>query len=787
MSSHIRRRARPLALVTSLAATALLPLTRPAFSQATPKPASPVLPEVDILQQRERPARPRPQAARAPAPASPARPATPAAPPTPAAEPTATLGSYNPALDLDDLALPPGTTLTTAGPVDGYHALSAFSSTKTATPIEQLPQAIQVVPRSVLETQGTRTIAEAVTNVSGVQATNALQTPAYDSARIRGFAAEQWLDGLPVYYNVGDRDALANVERIEVLKGPAAILYGGGAGSPVGGAINVISKLPTDQAGGELGFTFGSHDYLQPTFDINQPVNADGTVLFRVTGEYTAADSFIDFIDTERYAFSPTLTLTDKTATTLTLQGRFSRWEQPEYQGLPAVGTVAGGFAIDRDLFIGPSNIPDSYSDVRGVTATLDHRFNDAVGGSIKARYTRQKFAEFAQTIVGADGFQANEPAVGPSTWGLSNLFLYQEQDEFTVNPNLRVKFDVGPVRSTVLFGGDYTRLTDDGILTADAFTGGAGTVDLADPSFPTPYVRPPDSPFTTFQRPGNLYVTQGLYTQLQSSIHDSVHVLAGVRLASVEIDYLDPASAADFETAKTKVLPRVGAVVDVVPGGSVYASYSEGLRANPYTFFVGPPEPEESQQTEVGFKFNTALGLSGTLALFEIERSKVPVPVGGGFLAAAIGEQRSRGFEADALWQVGANWRVLASFAHVDAELVEAAADAPAGSKLVAVPENSGRLWVTYAFDPGPLGGWSVGAGVYAASGSPIDLANDYTSDGYVTVDAKIGYDTDTYSVAVYAKNLAGEEYFVPYNYFNGRVAAGDDRAFYATLKYKY
>lgn len=708
--------------------------------------------------------------------------------PTPAeVNPATALGPYNPALDLRNLTLPPGTTLTTAGPVQGYRALSAMSSTKTATPIEQIPQSIQVIPRSVLDDQRPVAVDEALRNVSSVQATNALQTPAYESTLIRGFAAEQWLDGMSVYYNGGNRDGLVNVERIEVLKGPSAILYGGGAGSPVGGAVNVISKLPTDKAFGEVGIAFGSHRYFLPYFDINQPLTTNGTALFRVTGEYNYAESFIDVLKTDRYSINPTLTLTNREDTTLTIQARFSRWSQPEYQGLPATGTVAGNFRIDPSLFIGPSNMPNSYSNVQGVTVTLDHKFNEYVDASVRVRASRQEFAERAQTIVGADSFQGNSPFIGPSTWALSNIYLQQQQNEFTINPNVRFKFATEWIKNTILVGADYSHLTDKGILTSDFFLGGVGLVDLANPSFPTPYVQPPDSLFTTFQKPGNTYVTQGAYAQWQGSIQNRLHLLAGVRATNIQIDYIDPAGGADFHTDTTRILPRIGGVLDIVPGLSVYASYSEGLKANPYTFFVGRPEPEESKQKEAGLKFNLGNTLTGTLAVFEIDRSKVPVAVGGGFTSAAIGEQRSQGFEADAIWQFNRNWKMFAQYAHVETELLQATPTAAAGNSLAGVPVDSGRLWFNYAFDPGILKGWSIGAGIYAASGSFVDLPNLYKTQSYYTVDARLGYEDERYKAALNVKNITDEKYFVPYSYFGGRVAPGPDQAFYGSFAVKY
>ena len=818
MSPALRRHWLPLAAATTISVIALMAITGQARAQEGQQPppapadaqapvaapaAQPDLPPVVVEQ-------PEPPAAAAPAAEpKPAKKKTAAAPPkkkpkpVPAPEPVAStpepvapppeepsdpataLGTYNPALATGNLELPPGTTLTTAGPVDGYRALTSFSSTKTATPIERIPQNIQVVPQSLIDDQRTLSVDEALRNVSGAQGNYALSTPAFDSTTIRGFAAEQWLDGLAVYYNPGDRDSLANVERIEVLKGPSAILYGGGAGAPVGGAVNVVSKLPTDKASGEIGFTFGSDRYLQPYIDINQPLNSSGTVLFRVTGEYTNAESFIDVIETERYSINPTLTLTNKTDTTLTVQGRANRWEQPEYQGLPATGTVAGAFDIDRTLFIGPDDVPDSYSEVQGVTVTLDHKISEAASLNVKARWSRSEFAERVQTLVGADSFQGNVPFLPPSTWALSNALLFQEQDEFTINPNMQFKFGAGPTENMLLIGADYSRVSDNGFLTADAFIGGAGIVDLDNPVFGTPYIEPGKSPFTTFQDAVNEYTTKGAYVQLQSSIYDRLHLLGGLRLANVEIVSFDPVTFTDDETDETRLLPRAGAVLDIVPGISVYGSYSEGLRGNPFVNFTGAPEPEESTQYEAGFKLSPGFGLTGTIAVFEIERSNVPVTVG--FVTTATGEERSRGFETDWLWQPDDNWSVLANYAYIDAELTKATAGAPAGSALIGIPEHSGRFWINYAFDPGLLGGWSVGAGIYAASDSPVDLANTFFAESYNTVDAKIAYAGENFEAALNIKNLTDEEYFVPYSYFGGRVAPGQDRAVYGTVIYKY
>ena len=718
-----------------------------------------------------------------------AKPAEPASAVKPLAN---ALGTYNPALDLPGLKLPPGTTLTTAGPVDGYRALSAISATKTATPIEQVPQSIQVIPRSVITDQNNVTVTEAIQNVSNVQGTNTIAigtTAPGGLINVRGFPAQQYLDGMNVMYNVGDRDSVVNVERIEVLKGPNAILYGGGAGSPLGGAINIVSKLPTDKASGEAGFTFGTNNYIQPYFDINQPLSADKTVLFRFTGTYTSNDTFVDVVHQNRYSFNPTLTFTNKEDTTLTIQGRVSRLEQQAYQGLPAVGTVAGSFRLNPSLYIGPTDIPKSYSEVKSVTATFDRKLDSIWSFNVKARWADQSFDQRSQTT------QTAAPDVAlPSTWSLINVDLLQKQQEFSVNPNLEARFRLGPTNNVWLTGADYSRITDRGHMNTDL---GIPPVDLVNnPVFPTPYTDPtPTSaafffPYYDFV---SAYTTKGVYTQLQSTIYDRLHILAGVRLASINIDYTEnfpfftgTFAPTQFGTDTTKALPRVGAVLDLIPGLSVYGSYSEGMQASPFTQALNTNiAPETSKQVEGGFKFNINNQLSGTVAVFDIKRENVPITIGVGI--GALSAQESKGYEADLIWQPTRNWKVMASYGHTDVRFLDSNLGAPQGNKVSGVPEDSGRFWVNYTFDVPALTGWSAGAGVYVASSQYVDNLNVYKAPGYFTVDAKIAYETEHWRASFNVKNLTGEKYFVAFPWFGGQVAPGDGRAFYGTLAYRY
>jgi iron complex outermembrane receptor protein len=678
-----------------------------------------------------------------------------------------------------------GLSQSTAGTVDGYRALTAVSATGVETPLEEVPQSIQVVPRSLIDDQTPRGIDEAVQNVSAVQATARLQTPAYDNARIRGFLGEQWLDGLPVFYNPGFRDALAHVERVEVIKGPNAVLYGGSFGAPIGGVINVVSKLPFDKARMEFGGTVGSDSYYRSHFDLNQPVAADGSVLFRMTGEYLNAGSFIDEIETDAYSINPTLILNNLAGTKLTLQARATRWQQPEYQGLPAVGTVAGDFRIDPHMYINARDAPDAFSRHHALTATLDHRISDGVDATVKARWSQSTFGEYGQIIIGSDGIGANAPLVPPSSWLLSNGLLEQEQEEMTVAGNVRMKFADSFSKSTLMVGADHSRITDRGDLYLDAALGGAGLIDLNSPSFAFPYVAPPRSPATTFEDEAATYVNQGVYVQIQSMVADRLHLLGGLRLADLEINHTDFIDSAHRVAHETRLLPRFGALVELTEQVSAYASYSEGLQGSYLFSQRGLPEPEFSQQREAGLKFDLAGGFTGSVAVFEIDRSGVPVVVN--LQIVGDSRERARGVEFDSVWQPDRNWSVVSSYAFVDAVLLDSNGAAMPGVRRVGVPEHSGRLWINYAFDPGMLNGWSVGAGFYAATNQAVDLANIYFTDSFMTVDAKVTYATDAFTVTASAKNLLDEDYFVSHFYLGGRVAPGDDKAYYLTVSRTY
>ena len=264
---------------------------------------------------------------------------------------------------------------TTAGPVQGYRAITTVSATKTGTPIQETPQSIQVITRGLIDDQQNLTVSETLENVSGVTGPNPLAFGQFYTL-VRGFPAETYIDGLPTYFQPGARDLIDNVERIEVLKGPTGILYAGGQ-APIGGIVDIVSKVPTLASVTEVGVTGGSRGFVSPYFDVNRPLTDNGTVLFRLTGQFQRDVPSVEFVVTHSFAIDPTLTFTNNAGTSLTLQGFFSRRTQPDYTGLPAVGTVdTSAFRIRPFLFPSTQTVPDTSSELYGATVRLDHVFN---------------------------------------------------------------------------------------------------------------------------------------------------------------------------------------------------------------------------------------------------------------------------------------------------------------------------------------------------------------------------------------------------------------------------
>ena len=278
------------------------------------------------------------------------------------------------------------------GQAETIAAPSAATATRTPTPIEEIPQSIQTLTRTLIEEQELQTLPGALTNVSGVTPTSTMQTVLM-ATLIRGFSVNYYFDGMPTYQlppGISDPATLINVERIEVAKGPTSTLYGGGSGAPLSGLINVVSRDPGAEFGGSVGLRAGSFGTLGVDADLNVPLGE--SVAFRINGMAEQADSYIDFIDSKRYAIFPTLAWDISADTRLVVRGRYNHLEQQEYAGVPWEIISS----IDRNQYAGASDAPRTEIENKQVSAFLSHSFSDTLEANFALSHYDGAYEEWA-------------------------------------------------------------------------------------------------------------------------------------------------------------------------------------------------------------------------------------------------------------------------------------------------------------------------------------------------------------------------------------------------------
>ncbi len=260
--------------------------------------------------------------------------------------------------------------LVVTGEQGGYRAEEASSATKTDTPIRDIPQSIQVIPREVLKDQGTIRVQDALRNVSGATSAGYYQGFS-EYLSLRGFNANLFRDGLRSYQDYGGLIESADVERIEVLKGPASVLFGD---APPGGLVNLVTKQPLAEPFYSVEGTVGSFSTYRGAIDLSEPLRDDKSILFRLNTFYENAGSFRDFVNSERVFVAPKLKLALGANTNLTIDGSWLEETRTADEGTVAIGNRPAD--LPRELFLGEP-FQNVEINVNNIGYLLDHKFNE--------------------------------------------------------------------------------------------------------------------------------------------------------------------------------------------------------------------------------------------------------------------------------------------------------------------------------------------------------------------------------------------------------------------------
>lgn len=679
-------------------------------------------------------------------------------------------------------------------PSGEYSVSSVSAATRTDTPLIDVPQSVEVITRKLLQDQDAHTLANALVNVSGVIPTNPQEILFY-APIVRGFPAEVYVDGLPVYggnQQAADPASLAGVQQIAVLKGPTATLYGGGLGTPLGGIINIESERPNGTLGGYAALRAGSFSTWNPYADLNVPL-APG-IAARVAAEYQSNNSWIDLVRADRWSVKPSISFQIDPNTDLLVQGQFNHRSQLEYSGLPIAQALSG--QIDRDAFVGaPVGQPHTTVDNQMGTVMLRHAFNDDVKLAVTGRYYNSATPEYGSFVF--PQLAAPNPAT-PTAYPIFTLNMDTTTKEGTFDANLQGKADTLGGRHEWLAGLDYDHTIFDSAM---GFAGvPVGTLDLANPVYNLPYGSPIPlqlgNPLVLPQ--DDRYATYAAYVQDQAT-YGSLHVTGAVRYTV--LDFLETGVVASNSTFH-HVSPRLGATYDLAPGVAAYAGYATAFRGAFEYFGVAAPKPETSRNVEGGLKLALpTAGLSGTIAYFEQTHDNVitadPNHPG---LSIQIGRQQARGVEADFAWEPTPAFALIANYAHTDAKVTQDDnTPSTVGQTLQRVPRSSGRIAVRYRLLQGPAKGLAFGAGVTAMSARQVTLPNTTTVaygsgteiisgtvPGNALVDAQASYDVSRrFQIGLSIVNLGGSRAFDAYEYFGFPVVMPTQpRSVFVTLK---
>jgi iron complex outermembrane recepter protein len=631
---------------------------------------------------------------------------------------------------------------------DNYYIPEASSATRTDTPIRDIPQSIQVIPQEILKDQQVNRLDEALSNVSGTTFGGTFGNTSLNF-NVRGFEnAPVLLDGFRQFgtFDNGASET-TNLERVEVLKGPASILYGE---VQPGGVINLVSKQPLAQPAYQAELQLGNREFVEPSIDFSAPLTEDGKVRYRLNALYHHDDGFVDFDQNFNRAFiAPIVSWQIGDNTDLTFQLQYTDEKAPLENGLVASGNgIVENVPYNRNI-----SEPDDFTEKQRLNLgyDLEHRFSKNWKIRNAFRYSNRNLEDFS-----ALPFEFNENT------GIITRFLgsrVTDIQNYSLQTNVVGKFTTGAIAHTLLTGIDLNR-TDEAEETKVDFT--PQPLNIFDPVYDqiieANFDQIPASPNTDTQTD-----RLGIYLQDQVAFTKQIKLLAGLRYDTVEKNIIDNSDQSKTTQNDDAVTPRVGMVYQPIPELSLYGSYSQSFTPSEEgtTINGDPLEPETGEGFEFGIKSELLeRKLSATLAYFNITKQNVatPDPINP-FFSIATGEQKSQGVELDISGEISPGWKVIASYAYIDAEVSEDNL-IPVGNRLYNAPEHGASLWTTYEIQKGKLQGWGFGGGFDFVGEREGDLDNSFQADSYFLTNAAIFYRRDNWRFALNFKNLFDIDY---------------------------
>jgi iron complex outermembrane receptor protein len=707
-----------------------------------------------------------------------------------------------------------------------YFGTYSFSATKTATLNKDIPQAISTVSKELIADQQAFTLSEAVKNVSGVS-----QSSFYNQFSIRGINQNEEgaiINGMRTRQYFFNQPLTTNLERIEVIKGPASATF---SSVDPGGSINLVTKKPLTENRKQISISSGSFSTIRGALDFTGPLNKEKTLLYRLNVGYDDSKSFRDLQYRKAYLISPSFSYVPNESTSLNVEVVLNNSRSRLDRGQAIFGAISGKTDLNSTpstFNMGGTNDYFSSQDLM-LMSNLSHSFTSNVVFNVI--YMKQTWNEdlLEHRTTNAFGVDENNNLI-PTMAGMRAVQRQQKWNTDNVSAYFSINTSTGPVNHKLVIGydlmstrkyrggGDNTaqgyRLKD-GTVTAkydpakkdlyqfkviNGVNAPVPNVDHFNLANPTYVIRNlSDYIFTKSEIPPAYSEVNGVYIQDQIK-YEKLILTLGLRQEWYE-DYTNYKLGTEKKISKQKLLPRLGITYAATSHINIYGTYLQGYQpqSNTSTLVIIPPpagsnfKPLESDLKEIGAKsewLNSTLMVN--VAMYEINQKNLLMnandPVDPNLLIER-GAQRSRGIETEVAGYILSNWQISAAYSYVNAVVTQDNNASLIGKRVQNTPVQSANVWTRYDLkNSGVLKGIGLGAGVqYSGDKLPLYI-RDFTLPAYTLVNAAIYYSPvkSNMQLAINVNNLLNKNYWVgAQNYL--RLFPGAPRNIMFNITYRF
>ena len=647
-----------------------------------------------------------------------------------------------------------------------YKSDYSFFGNKTETPSKDIPQSISTITKELIKDKMEFTLKDAVDEVAGVN-----QYSGFDEYTIRGFRAENSrnINGLRGYNTTYTSHMLVNIERVEIIKGPTATLYGN---CDPGGTINLVTKKPLEKKEASLDVYGGSWNHFRAEADMTGPLNKNKTLLYRLNAGYDNTGSFRNQQLVKSYQLAPSFSFIPNNKFQLNFDFSVSHVNTVLDRGQP-------GYLNDANLYATPVSLSASqkgdYLKETDMASILTVSYKISNNFSFNSGFLHYSTNQQVNTH-GVQGY------ITPDSVNLYYTTWTYPSSTNTISNYFTYTFNTGKAKNELVFGYDYIRskfnLNQQYYEQPGQFGEGSGivgTFSLKNPQYINRQVNSyklSDYDADATNVDGNIYHTQGVYVQDQLSLN-RWKLLFSLR---EEFYKGDDGGDSSQGLAETVFLPRVGLVYQLTPNITAFGTYNKGFDAFEAStgtqIFNAPFKPQISELLEAGIKGNFLHNqLYASVAIYQLTLEHVAVnanSISNPNLFVQQGQNQSRGMEAELAGNILPNLSVMLSYAYNVAKVTRSKIPSQVGMLVENAPRNTSGSWVKYTFNKGFLKGFGIAAG-HSAVDKRNTLDAGTVLPAYLVINAGLQYKYKKMMVALNINNINNTRYWIgAYNNVN-------------------